>query len=141
MPIKNVGDKWRKWVASQAGKVRERVPPHLRKKPESPLWKATEWGALSDDERAARIESERQLYLARQAERSAAARREKAYQAELRLQQRQLEAKRRALREEEQRLQREEEHLASKLRAEAEDAQWDYEKDMEDYVMGRKPIV
>jgi hypothetical protein len=139
MPIKHVGYKWQQWLASQAGKVRERVHPSQRKKP-GPQARAN-WAELSDEQRAYAIEEERLRYMARSAEFNASAAQEREHQRQLRQEASMLRAKRRALAEEEQRLMREEAHLASKLRRQEEDDQWDYEKNMEDYVMGRKPIV
>ncbi len=139
MPIKHVGCRWQQWVAKQAGKVRERVHPSQRKVPERRA--RVDWTGLSDEQRAHVIEEERLRHLARTAERDQRIAEEKERRRQLQQEASMLRAKRRALREEEQRLAREEEHLASKLRVTAEQEQWEFEKDMEDYVMGRKPIV
>lgn len=141
MPIKHVGYRWQQWAAKQAGKVRERVHPSQRKKPEPSLIVGLKWNELSDEQRAHVIEEERLRYQARSVERSRLAQQEKERKRELRRERAILQSRRLALAEEDARLRREEEHLASRLRQQAEDAQWDYEKDMEDYVMGRKPIV
>jgi hypothetical protein len=109
MAIKHVGYKWQQWVAKQAGKVRERVHPSQRRMPE-PTWRSGKWTDLSDEQRAQAIEDERLRHIARAAERHRIAQREKEHQ-------------------------REEERLASRLRADNEQQQWDYEQMMEDYVV------
>jgi hypothetical protein len=132
--FKGTGYKWQQWVAKQAGKVRERVHPSQRKMPE-PTWRSGKWTDLSDEQRAQAIEDERLRHIARAAERHRIAQREKEHQRALRLEQNVLRAKRRALIAEEAKLQREEERLASRLRADNEQQQWDYEQMMEDYVV------
>src|SRR5215207_6203199 len=135
MPIKHVGYKWQQWVTKQAGKVRERVHPSRRRKPEPRLYNHLNWNELSDEQRAQVVEDQRLRQLVRDEERLRAANQEREHKRALQLEESVLRAKRRALAEDERRLKREEEHLASRVRKEIEDQQWDWEKEMEDYVM------
>jgi len=135
MPIKHVGYKWQQWVVKQTGKVRERVHPSRRRKPEPRIHNHLSWNELSDEQRAQVVEDQRLRQLVRDEERLRAANQEREHKRALQLEESVLRAKRRALAEDERRLKREEEHLASRVRKEIEDQQWDWEKEMEDYVM------
>src|SRR5215204_4776666 len=106
MAFKHVGYKWELYQAERVGKPpRERVHPSLRKPGHR----------LSPSERA---------------ERQAAANRKKKDAEE-----RALQVRLRAVRREQIKLARSEERLAAKQRVREEQAQWEHELEMEDYVL------